>query len=708
MKKIKLFMMLALLVMGVSNVSAEKKWVDTQKTTWYDTELGLEFSTKYNRTGSSTEAAPNGGVAVRLYLDKTKQVTDTVAYTNGLIPNTTTYLTTTTGYTSYNQVDSDGDGAGTTANYKCLGRLDYHKGGTNVSVGGVTPITLYFYERTHTIKYSDRTSVNIPASVTDPDGNLHNVTAIQKWGMCYAKSAQNDLDYCNNNYASEGTQPSESGKFAVKNNINSHRNEYLREVIFADNSNIASIGDYAFMSCDALGAGNSDYEQLIPWTVQYLGQGTFECCNYLKKITLQECPDITNTTWFGKTKIETIYNWTFWNCQRLESVYLADGVKKIEGNSLGSPFQYMSALNYLRLPNTLEHIGPHFLCSCTGIQTLTIPASVTYIDGACFHGCESLTDVYVLGEPADLQGWDDESATFGANHTNCGSHVNNATFWVSAKQLDKYKGHEVWGELDKNNNSYGNQILPIPETVITFKAGMWATVIFPKRVSYTSDKIATTQAQIDELFGEGTHIAKMTGARHKTTDEATYQLTFTRLTEIPCGVPLMIKPGNEDVTFTMFGNDDQADRNFMKDMSDEHRLNQPSSNDPAVVIMMGKYMKEDPLKKWDFVFNAKKNGTSYKYTFRKLVDGHAWADPCKCWWRIMLNGSSTTGGQNSKMGFFEDDEEFGGTTAINGVETEPRLEIEAIYDLDGRRIEVKQEELPAGLYIVNGKKVLKK
>ena len=73
-------------------------------------------------------------------------------------------------------------------------------------------------------------------------------------------------------------------------------------------------------------------------------------------------------------------------------VYLADGITRIEGKSYGSPFQYMPALEYLRLPNTLEFIGPHFLCSCTAIEKLTIPASVTYIDGACFHGCSSLAE----------------------------------------------------------------------------------------------------------------------------------------------------------------------------------------------------------------------------------------------------------------------------------------------------------------------------
>ena len=245
MKHFKLFMMLALLVMGVSNVSAEKVWVDTQKTTWYDTELGLEFSTKYNRTGSSTEAAPNGGVAVRLYLGQTKQVTDTVSYEaswGGSVYNgANAQLTTTTNRTTNNVSDDDNDGAGTRANYKCLGRLDYHGyGAVNVTVT-TDPEYTYFYERTHTIKYSERTSVVIPATAEDPDGNEHDVTAIQKWGMCYAKTAQNDLDYCSTNNVSAGGEPTHSTPVIVHNNINSHRNEYLAEVTFAEDCNIASI-----------------------------------------------------------------------------------------------------------------------------------------------------------------------------------------------------------------------------------------------------------------------------------------------------------------------------------------------------------------------------------------------------------------------------------------------------------------------------------
>ena len=710
MKHFKLFMMLALLVMGVSNVSAEKVWVDTQKTTWYDTELGLEFSTKYNRTGSSTEAAPNGGVAVRLYLGQTKQVTDTVSYEaswGGSVYNgANAQLTTTTNRTTNNVSDDDNDGAGTRANYKCLGRLDYHGyGAVNVTVT-TDPEYTYFYERTHTIKYSERTSVVIPATAEDPDGNEHDVTAIQKWGMCYAKTAQNDLDYCSTNNVSAGGEPTHSTPVIVHNNINSHRNEYLAEVTFAEDCNIASIGDYAFMSCDALS------EIQIPWTVSYLGQGTFECCMNLIDVELQECPD-HNSTEFGTTRIRTIEDFTFWFCRRLENVYLADGITRIEGKSYGSPFQYMDALSYVRLPNTLLYIGPHFLCSCTGIQKLTIPASVTYIDGACFHGCESLEEVYVLGEPADLQGLDGNSKTFDANKTNCGSHVNNAKFYVASTQLNAYKSHNVWKELDANNNNYGNELLPIPEIPTIFTAGKWSTVIFPKRISNTTNYIATTQAQINDLFGEGAKIARLSEVR---LNGGTFHLKFTQISEIPCGVPLMIKPavstdedGNtiNEYTYEMYGADDEADRNFRIDMTDDHDLSIKCSNSEDVVTMKGQYMKVDPLKKYDFIFKAEQQAdNTYKYTFRKFVNGNAYVNPFRCWWRVTLNGYSMTSpsSQQSKFATFDDFD----TTGINSAVAEPKIVIDGVYDLQGRRIDVDEKQLPSGMYIVNGKKVIKK
>lgn len=676
----------------ISGNTISIQYVRDTSTTWPDGDF--IYSTKFVKSSSEVILLPAGEVAISLNLNETGTVTDVISY-NPQTSYGSTYvenwngdeLTRTTNATT-TATDDDGDGYGTSASYKCLGQLDANM---RVSMGSHSA-NAYFYERTHDIKFSDVTDVEIPATVTKGN-DTYKVTAIQKWGFCYNQTHQTLMDYCG---STTGT---------LHNNINDHSNYYLQSLTFAEGSNIKYIGDYAFMSCNKL-AGKVE----IPWTVESLGQGAFECCNSLEEVELLACADMTNTTYYGKTKIDIIRDFTFWSCQKLKTVILADGVTTIEGQGYGSPFQYMPALTTVKLPNTLTYIGPHFLCSCTAIEKLTIPASVTYIDGACFHGCSKLNEVYVLGEPADLQGLDGTSKTFDENAACCGLHVNNATFYVAQDELDNYKNHEVWGEL-KDPNDYGNKLLPIPTNPVVFTAGKWSTAIFPKRVSNaTGAPIAANQTAIDAIFGTGTIVAKMTAAQHDAKDESLYHLTFTQQSEIPCGVPLMIKPANTR-NYPMFGDDDMNDRNFRDDANSDHSLDIQSSNDNAIIMMKGKYVKEDPLNKWDFVFKSEQQAdNTYKYTFRKFVEGHVYSNPCRCWWRINLAGSN--GGQSTQqskmMPFSTFEDENGNVTAIEDVQKEPRFVIDAIYDLQGRRIEIEQEELPAGLFIVNGKKVIVK
>ena len=51
--------------------------------------------------------------------------------------------------------------------------------------------------------------------------------------------------------------------------------------------------------------------------------------------------------------------------------------------------------------------------------------------------------------------------------------------------------------------------------------------------------------------------------------------------------------------------------------------------------------------------------------------------------------------------FFDDE-----TTGIDNIET--KVVIDAIYDLNGHKLNVKPEELPQGMFIINGKKVINK
>ena len=46
-------------------------------------------------------------------------------------------------------------------------------------------------------------------------------------------------------------------------------------------------------------------------------------------------------------------------------------------------------------------------------------------------------------------------------------------------------------------------------------------------------------------------------------------------------------------------------------------------------------------------------------------------------------------------------------TAINPIRTTPSVQNGMIYDLQGRKMGTTWDELPKGLYIVNGKKIVK-
>lgn len=653
-----------------------------QTITW--TDGPFEYSTYFIRSSCSEKMLPVGEVAVKLNFDTDVEIVDTVMYDSRVHGTGTTYA-----------ADDDGDGANGS-----------YSDGWNSGTAKYQYLTQnngkYFYLRTHHVYVSKATNVTIPQTVTH-DGVPYRVTAIQKFGFVYTASAQTTDYMCSDSGFDHDTHETyDGGRKEYLDNINDHRNFYLTTLDFGLNSNIKEIGDYAFESCEALRAVT------IPWTVEYLGVGAFMSCLNLETLTFQECPDFESSE-FGTTRIRKIENWTFWYCSGLKTAYIADGVTRIEGLSYGASFQYLAQLTYIRLPNTLEYIGPHFLCSAVSLTEVTIPASVTYIDGACFHGCESLVKVNLLGMPADIQatyGGSNDSKTFGENGMFCGSHVNSCEFFVRSDFLEDYQEHRTWSEIDEDgqytNGRYGNSLKAFPAVTRNFEAGKWVSVIFPQRTVNPTGVGVPNRAT---AFGDGTLIAKMTRVRQDDVKKNIYHLTFTELPAgpVPAGVPLMLKPGDDKANYVMYDDADQAQPGFTLDMNDEHRLNVKAENDEAVVSMKGKYVDE-PLKLWDFVFKANGTKPNYTYSFRKLVKGKATAAACRCWWTIYLSGvpsdsEATTGNAKGLLDFEDVD-------GIEATSTEPVFVIDAIYDVQGRRIEIEQSQLPQGMYIVNGKKMI--
>lgn len=119
-------------------------------------------------------------------------------------------------------------------------------------------------------------------------------------------------------------------------------------------SNVTRIGMDAFKYCRAL------KEAIIPDSVTSIGGDAFYECHALTNVHLPS--DIT-----------AIENGCFYMCRNLKSITIPDGVINIGGSA--------------------------FEC-CFEVEIFTIPESVKTIGAYAFRGCNSITDIYYGGTPA--------------------------------------------------------------------------------------------------------------------------------------------------------------------------------------------------------------------------------------------------------------------------------------------------------------------
>ena len=688
--------------------------------TW--TENGLEYSTFHIQSTSNQGMMDSKfdfisgqpEVAVRLHLDKTKIVTDTVKYENPLWTNNHNVGQTRT------LTDDDGDGVGinsqdepstsaTNAEYTYLGQLDATNSAHVMNYD-------YFYLRRHAIAYSDLTSVTIPREVTFGE-TTYKVTAIQKWGMCYTQTHIWKSEYCYNMKSDGEAEPDKETMVWEHQNINDHRNEYLQTVTFEMSanspSNIHSIGDYAFMSLfnSSINPKYTGLEEItIPNSTTYLGTGAFEMCLRLKDVTFQKVYDTTDPD-YDKTRIKNIRDYTFYSCIRLGEINLPIGIETI-GNCA---FQYNFALTKIELPNGLQSVGDHFLCCASSLINITIPYSVTHMAGACFHGCESLENVYLMGPSSALIKESGSGGTFDANPRFCKEHVKTCTFWVFDKYYDSYKNDAVWSEIDENGQTSGtyhghacvngNRLTIVPNEERTFEADKWVTAIFPNGVEDyktvfepNGDKETRVARMTSATVTEGVEKDPKTGKPLRM-----YNLTFQLINgdDIPANEPLMICPATE-TTITLYTADQAAnDPDFQDHMTDKHPV-EVLCGENGKVVMKGQYSPYS-LHKWDFFFAYNPAKPEDPAKFYRVPEGSNFIiDRCRCWWTIETAGvKSNASASPEAKGFSFFDE----ATGIDDVET--RIVIDAIYDLNGRKIDIDPASLPKGLYIKNGHKYFK-
>ena len=150
-----------------------------------------------------------------------------------------------------------------------------------------------------------------------------------------------------------------------------HRNSIKKVEL---NSNITSVGNYAFAGCTNLES------IVIPNTVTSIGSYAFNGCSKLSTVTIP-------------SSITKISDYTFSSCTSLESIIIPNTV-----NSIGSYAFSGSNLKSVTIPSNLTNISDYTFSGCTSLESITIPKTVNSIGNYAFNGCSKLSTITMQTE----------------------------------------------------------------------------------------------------------------------------------------------------------------------------------------------------------------------------------------------------------------------------------------------------------------------
>lgn len=89
--------------------------------------------------------------------------------------------------------------------------------------------------------------------------------------------------------------------------------------------------------------------------------------------------------------IKNIANWTFYNCNNLQTVKLGEGISYVSFRM----FDNCTALKNVSLPNSLQKIGSYAFYGCSKLEHLVIPSTVDSIGNHAFNGCSALQQINI-------------------------------------------------------------------------------------------------------------------------------------------------------------------------------------------------------------------------------------------------------------------------------------------------------------------------
>ncbi len=170
--------------------------------------------------------------------------------------------------------------------------------------------------------------------------------------------------------------------------------------------NVTSISDYAFENCTSLTS------LTIPNSVTTIGRETFKNCNRLVSADIPTSVTSIGTDAFAGTPWVNNYEGLLYlgsiaykyigDMLDNTEIVIREGTLEISNNA----FSGCTGLTSITIPASVKTIGYDAFSGCTGLTSITIPKSVNSIGSHPFFGCTNLTSIIIQDGATNVGGFE--------------------------------------------------------------------------------------------------------------------------------------------------------------------------------------------------------------------------------------------------------------------------------------------------------------
>ncbi len=480
---------------------------------------------------------------------------------------------------------------------------------------------------------------------------------------------------------------------------------------------VTSIGENAFDNSSNLTSVS------IPNTVKSIGKEAFSCCWNLKSPIV-----IPNVTTIGESafkyckttsvtlgnSLNSIGRYAF-ESSDITSMNIPSSLKSIDYGV----FKGCTKLTSVNIPNTVTSIGGSAFENCTVLYSITLPSSTTYINGSTFKGCKSLTDVIIPNSVRYIS-YDafydckmltnvycyvsDVSKLSVSSDAFEGASISTATLYVPFVAMEAYNKKQPWNEfgtikkLDStyelaDGNYYDNALLYIFDECLSYTrtfnenlANKWSALYVPMSINVEDYLDDFDIAEIYDVCPN-----KDTNGDGEIDSNDANRLIVNKKktgTTLP-NTPYLIRP-KEAKTYTIASADGilyPAEANSVS-----------CSTTTAKYTFTGLYETADAVGNKQYYMTGA-GILDYSPTSPVAIKPNRWIMSVESYG--YGNYVSTSNAKAISISVIGEDDEATSIESLNAVRNNNN-----VYNLNGDKM--NSENLPTGIYIKNGKKIIVK